>query len=248
MRILSAAALLLFTLNSVVAHGTPSAGQQPRTVADGIYTDAQAARGAASYDAACARCHRSDLGGADGPALRDDRFNRVFAGTPLHGLYERVTTTMPRNAPASLAEGVYLDILAHLLRENGFPAGTKELSPAAVEGVEVLPTRPRPSPPVGDFSYVEVSGCLAQGPDGVWMLEQASEPVAVSPAISGGSRPPALGASPRGGQTFHLIDAIAYQPERHRGQLWRVRGTLIRLPGQQRLTMSSTETLAPTCQ
>jgi mono/diheme cytochrome c family protein len=242
-----AAALLLLTLTAVVAHGKVSAEQQPRTVADGIYTDAQAARGQASYEAACARCHRPDLGGADGPALKDDRFNRVFAGKPLHGLYERVTTTMPRNAPASLAEPVYLDILAYLLRENGFPAGARELSVDAVEGVEVRPTRPRPSPPVGDFSYVEVSGCLAQGADGAWMLEQATDPVAVRPAMSSAPRPAASATSLRGGQTFHLIDAIAYQPEQHRGHLWRVRGTLIRLPGQQRVTISSTEMLAPTC-
>ena len=59
-------------------------------------------------------------------------------------------------APASLADGIYLDILAHLLRENGFPAGSTELSSDAVGGVQLLPTRPRPLPPLGDFSYVEV--------------------------------------------------------------------------------------------
>ena len=241
---LTAAALFWLTATPAVAQGPAS---PPRTVADGIYTDTQAERGAASYDAACARCHRSDLGGADGPALRDERFNRMFAGKPLHGLYERVSTTMPRNAPASLAEGVYVDILAYLLRENGFPSGAGELVVDTVEGVEVRPTRPRPSPAVGDFSYVEVSGCLAQGPDGDWRLEQASDPVAVRPAMASVPPPAASAPSPRAGHTFHLLDAIAYQPERHRGQLLRVRGTLIRLPGQQRLTMSSTETLAPTC-
>ena len=50
------------------------------TVADGIFTDAQAARGATVYEAACAGCHRADLGGATGPALREERFARQFAG------------------------------------------------------------------------------------------------------------------------------------------------------------------------
>lgn len=247
MRTLSLAASLLLLLTSVAAHGSTPMEQPPRTVADGIYTDAQAARGQASYEAACARCHRPDLGGADGPALKGDRFTRMFAGRPLHGLYERVTTTMPRNAPASLAETVYLDILAHLLRENGFPAGAGELTMETVEGVNVLPTRPRPAPPVGDFSYVEVSGCLALGSGGAWMLEQASDPVAVRPTLSSAPQPPATATPPRGRQTFHLIDAMAYQPERHRGHLWKVRGTLIRLPGEQRLTISSAETLAAAC-
>jgi len=45
-----------------------------KTVADGVYTEAQAIRGSASYDAVCSGCHRADMGGADGPALRQDRF------------------------------------------------------------------------------------------------------------------------------------------------------------------------------
>lgn len=248
MRTLSIATSLLLMLTAVAVRGSTPMEQQPRTVADGIYTDAQASRGQASYEAACARCHRPDLGGADGPALKDDRFNRTFAGKPLHGLYERVTTTMPRNAPASLAEAVYLDILAHLLRENGFPSGPGELTMAALEGVAVLPTRPRPAPPVGDFSYVEVSGCLVRGPDATWRLEHASDPVAVRPTLAGGAQPPAAAAAPRGRQVFQLIDALAYQPERHLGHLWKVRGTLIRLPGQQRLTISSAEMLASACE
>ena len=81
-----------------------------KSVADGVYSDVQAMRGAAAYDQACGRCHRQDLGGADGPALRDDRFNRVFAGKDLKTLYTRIQTTMPRGAPASMSESAYLDI------------------------------------------------------------------------------------------------------------------------------------------
>jgi arylsulfatase A-like enzyme len=35
----------------------------------------------------------------------------------------RPLQTMPRNDPGSLDEDVYLDVLAHVLKENGFPAG-----------------------------------------------------------------------------------------------------------------------------
>ena len=55
---------------------SPPAQETAKTVADGVYTDAQAARGAAVYDTACAGCHRADLGGATGPALREQRFAR----------------------------------------------------------------------------------------------------------------------------------------------------------------------------
>ena len=103
-------------------------------------------------------------------------------------------------------------------------------------------------PPVGDFSYVEVSGCLARGADATWRLEHASDPVAVRPVLSSGPQPSATAAPPRGRQAFQLIDAMAYEPERHVGHLWKVRGTLIRLPGQQRLAISSVEMVASTCE
>ena len=248
MRITSLTALFVLLLLNARADQTVRAQQPGPTVADGIYTAVQATRGAASYDAACARCHRADLGGADGPALKEDRFNRDFAGKDLPRLVERITTTMPKGAPASLAEDVYVDIIAHLLRENGFPAGPKELSAGKMEGVVILPTRPKPLAPVGDFSYVEVAGCLARARDGVWMLGPASDPVAVWPTISGPSNAPASAATPRGKRTFQLIDVVAYSPEQYRGHLLRVRGILIGLPAESRLTISSLETLAPTCQ
>src|SRR5205807_3027242 len=127
-----------------------------KTVADGVYTDTQAARGAAVYETTCAGCHRADLGGATGPALKEQRFARQFADKDLKTLFTKVATTMPRNAPASLGDNVTLDILAHLLKENGFPAGPQELAADALEGIRVLPGRPKPPPPIGDFSYVEV--------------------------------------------------------------------------------------------
>ena len=138
---------------------------------------------------------------------------------------------------------MYLDIVAHVLKENGFPAGPQELAADALEGIRVLPGKPKPPPPVGDFSYVEVVGCLTAGPQRTWMLTRASEPVAAS------TRPSteAATATPLGTQTFHLLDAMAYAPDGHRGHKMYVRGLLIKLPGEQRMTISSFEMVAPTC-
>ena len=129
---------------SLVLSIAANAQETTRTVADGVYTDAQAARGAAVYDAACAGCHRADLGGASGPALREERFAREFADRDLKALFTKTATTMPRGAPGSLGESVYLDVVAHLLKENGFPAGSRELTAGALDGIRVLPGRPRP--------------------------------------------------------------------------------------------------------
>jgi mono/diheme cytochrome c family protein len=217
------------------------------TVADHVYSDAQAERGASAYEAACANCHRTDLGGNTGPALREQRFAREFAGKDLKTLYTKVATTMPRNAPASLADGVYLDIVAYVLRENGFPAGSRELTADALDTIRVVPGRPKPPAPVGNFSYVEVVGCLNAGAQNRWTLSQASEPVAVSPSSAETVLAPDATDKSLGTQTFHLIDAMAYAPENHKGQKMYVRGLLIKLPDEQRITISNFEMVSPTC-
>jgi len=216
-----------------------------KTVADGVYTEAQAARGAAAYETSCAGCHRADLGGGTGPALKEQRFARQFADKDLRTLFSRIATTMPRNAPGSLADSVSLDIVAHVLKENGFPPGATELSASALDGIRVLPGRPKPPPPVGDFSYVEVVGCLTADAQRAWLLTKASAPVSVSAASASASArtvPEALGA-----ETYHLVDALAYAPQAHVGQKLYVRGLLIRLPGEQRITISTLEPLSPRC-
>ena len=225
--------------------------QEPaRTVADGVYSDAQALRGAAAFDDACSGCHRADLSGNSGPALRGPRFASQYAGKDLKMLFTKVVTTMPRNAPASLSESVNLEIVAYLLKENGFPAGSLELAANALEGIRVLPGRPKPPPPVGDFSYVAVVGCLTAGPQQTWTLTRASEPVSVLPASTlgqGSEQAVAAADTPLGTQTLHLLDAMAYAPDDHKGHMMYVRGLLIKLPGEQRMTISSFEMVSPTC-
>jgi cytochrome c5 len=227
---------LVFSIAAVAQESTT-------TVADGVFTDTQAARGAAVYDAACAGCHRADLGGASGPALKDQRFAREFAGKDLKALFTKTATTMPRGAPGSLGDNVYLDIVAHVLKENGFPAGSHELTADALAGIRVLEGRPKPPPPIGDFSYVEVVGCLTPGPQNTWTLTRASAPVAAVATTS--TAAPA--ATQLGTDTFNLLDAMAYAPGDHKGQKIYVRGLLIKLPGEQRITISSLEMVSPTC-
>jgi len=217
-----------------------------RTVADGVYSEAQAERGAAAYDGACGNCHRADLGGASGPALKEQRFNQTYAGKDLKTLFTKVATTMPRGAPGSLGESAYLDIVAHLLKENGFGAGSHDLTVDGLDGIRVMTSRPKPLPAIGDYSYVEVVGCLAPGPQNTWLLTRASDPV-VTVASPAATPAPAATAARLGTQTFRLLDAIAYSPADHRGQKMYVRGLLIKLPGEQRLTISAFESLAATC-
>lgn len=239
-----------FVFAGVLAAGaagrTVRAQGPTKTVADGVYSEVQATRGAASFDTSCSGCHRADLGGANGPALRGERFTKIFAGKDLKTLYTKIATTMPRSAAASLGDAVYLDIVAHILRENGFPAGDGELTAEALSGVEVLPGKAKPPPPVGDFSYVEVVGCLTPGPDNTWLLSNASEPVAL-PLSGPALRQTEATDRPLGTEVFRLLDAMAYNPELHTEKKMYVKGLLIKLPGEQRMTISALETVAPSC-
>jgi len=229
-------------------NGAVRAQEAAKTVADGVYSDAQANRGAAVYDTAFAGCHRADLGGGpNGPALKEERFAKGFADKDLKTLFTKVATTMPRGAAGSLSESVYLDVVAHMLKENGFPAGARELSAEALDGIRVLPGRPKPPPQIGDFSYVDVVGCLTMGANNTWTLSRASDPVAVIPGAPAAS-PSAGVAAPAGTQTFHLVDAMAYAPGDHKGHTMYVRGLLIKLPAEQRITISAFEMVSPTCQ
>lgn len=239
--------LVIVSLAAWVFAVAISAQETQKTVADGVYSETQATRGAAAYDQACAGCHRPDLGGANGPALRGERFARIFAGKDLKTFYTKVATTMPRGAAASLGDAVYLDIVAHVLRENGFPAGDNELTQEALSTLQVIPGRAKPPPPVGDFSYVEVVGCLTPGPESSWLLTNASEPVSLAATTASALRDAAATDRPLGSQTFHLLDAMAYNPEPNKGKKMYVRGLLIKLPGEQRMTISVLEPLAPTC-
>ena len=244
LRTVTVTAVVLFAAAALPPFGS-SAQNDSRTVADGVYSEPQADRGAALYDAACGGCHRPDLGGGTGPALRNQRFAEHFAGRDLKTLFTRIAATMPRNAPASLTDSAYLDIVAHLLKENGFPAGTQELKADALEAIQVLPGRPKPPPPVGDFSYVEVVGCFSEGPNQTWLLTSAGEPVAVTPAAA--SRGPAGIERPLGSETIHLVDAAAYGPRAHKGHKVSVRGLLMKLPDERRMTISGLETVSPVC-
>lgn len=98
------------------------------SVLDGVYTDEQAARGASGFAQNCAVCHGAALGGmGEAPALVGAQFVSDFNGLTVGDLFDRIRTTMPLNNPGALSREQYADILAFLLKGNGYPAGPREL-------------------------------------------------------------------------------------------------------------------------
>lgn len=121
--IVAVAALLSAALVASVATPTAAADDVDRQrVSSGVFGDAQALAGEAAFAVHCAACHGAALGGGFGPALLPlDPWQ--FRDAPLVRLFDLVRTEMPFDAPGSLALETYLDLVAYLLRENGYPSG-----------------------------------------------------------------------------------------------------------------------------
>jgi len=99
-----------------------------RTVWDSVYSVAQAARGESLYAKSCARCHGPSLSGADeSPPLAGGAFLGNWNGLPLSDLQTRIRTTMPSDSVGIYDRQLVTDVMAHLLRANGFPPGPAAL-------------------------------------------------------------------------------------------------------------------------
>jgi mono/diheme cytochrome c family protein len=95
---------------------------------NGYFTREQALRGKTQFLASCAACHADNLQGiGSAPALAGAAFLARWSNSNAGELFDRIRTTMPQNAPASLAPAAYADLTAYVLRANNFPVGEREL-------------------------------------------------------------------------------------------------------------------------
>jgi hypothetical protein len=149
----------------------------PRTVLEGVFTEAQAKRGMDAYDAKCAGCHKPTLdGGAEALPLRADHFLETWRDDSLEPLFNHMSTRMPRRPvgePGTLPANTYVDIIAYILKVNEYPAGASELTREALastllvgkEGPQPLPTN----------ASVQVVGCFTSGTGDTWSLTKAGD-------------------------------------------------------------------------
>lgn len=105
-----------------------AAGSQtaPRTSRDRVYLQDQAERGAAQYAKLCAACHDADKvpdGKKAEAPLVGEKFVAEWQGRTLGELLTTILLTMPNDGSATLSESETEDIVAYILRANGYPAG-----------------------------------------------------------------------------------------------------------------------------
>ena len=219
--------------------------QQPKTVWDGAYTEDQAKRGQATYGTQCARCHRDDLTGYNS-VLVGSRFMNDWREDTVDHFFSLVKQTMPRDAPSSLTNAQYLDIVAYVLKMNDFPAGAQELTTDDIGGIHVE-SKEGPEP-VPDFSLVEVVACLVKGSDGDWMLTSATEPVRTrDPEPTPVEKVKALQSKQLGTRTFRVLDATSLPSNPPADHKVDAKGLLIMKPGDDRLNITSVQAVADTC-
>jgi len=108
---------------------------QGRTVADRVYSDAQAARGQQLYKAQCAMCHGDTLEGVIGPPLAGSGFLSVWSARSLAELVEKIEKTMPPTAAGSVSRAQAIDLTSYFMSAGKFPAGSAELTAAALSQI-----------------------------------------------------------------------------------------------------------------
>ncbi len=151
-----------------------------RTVWDGVYTEAQATGGITAFGTSCAGCHALSANGK--APLVGDAFWKSFAQKTVGDLLEFVSANMPNGTPGSLDETTYRDIVALMLKSNGFPAGTSELGRDTGANVQIVQKDGSTELPAN--ALARVVGCLARsGAD--WVVTRATTPERAERAVPG---------------------------------------------------------------
>ena len=233
--LLMASALFLASAGNEVMSAQDAAA--PKTVWDGVYTDAQAERATAIFSQTCSRCHTLTPEG--NRPLSGDKFWEGYTQKTVGDLLTFVKTNMPNGNGGSLSASTYNDLVALILKSNGFPPGMTELAPETVANVQIIPKGGPGELPTG--TLVRVVGCLVKnGSD--WTLTSATSPERTEKSVVG----PEDATRPLGDRTVALkfvltrLDAFA-------GQRMSATGLLIGAGGVNGLNVSTVNRVAETC-
>ena len=225
-------------------------GAEPKTVWDGVYTEAQSVAGEAVFQQNCSVCHGEAASGQSGPQLVGEEFFEDWREDSLGALYGFIRSNMPRRRPP-LDDPDYLAVTTYLLSENGFPPGNDALTVSLLGAVRIEgKDGPKPLPP---GSLVQVTGCLT--PDGGdWDLSMASQPVRnrnTDPERAATEEElKAAMDVPSGNLTFDLANFFMlgdFDPAAHAGHKMLARGALIRRPSGDRISLTGLDMVAVAC-
>lgn len=242
--------ILLTVALAAAGVGVTMASQEPAggtegPIWDGVYTAAQAERGAGRYTTTCATCHGAELEGGGGgagraPALTGDAFFEGFGQTTIDFLFDYVSTSMPSGDEGTLSANAYIDLVAFLLSRNDFPAGAEELTPESAVGISIV-SKDGP----GDLPHdtlARVVGCLTRGEGSNWLVTSATAPQRVQEAGVGDGD----ATRPLGTRAFPLN--FVFTPlDRYEGHRMSVSGLLMGEGGADGINVTIVESVAEAC-
>jgi len=110
---------LLFMAVIAASAAEPLRAQEFGSETGGVYSVVQAERGEVTFLQECAGCHM--------PTEFTGSYLEKWAEGSAATLFNQIRRTMPLDNPSSLGRQSYADILAYLLRLNGYVAGAHEL-------------------------------------------------------------------------------------------------------------------------
>jgi S-disulfanyl-L-cysteine oxidoreductase SoxD len=227
---------LLLLASATAGLATAQAGAPPKTVWDGVYTEAQAARGVTAFGQSCSGCHALSAGGK--APLVGDAFWKSFAQKSVGDLLEFVSANMPNGTPGSLDESTYRDIVALMLKSNGFPAGANELRRNTSADVQIVQKDGRTELPSN--ALARVVGCLARsGTD--WVVMRATTPERAERAPGGDDA-----TRPLGNRTIPLKFVVT-RLDSLTGSRVAVNGLLIGADGVDGINVTTVTRVADKC-
>jgi len=261
---------LVAAMAAVLALGATPARAQGTSAWDGVYTDAQAARGKAAYERGCQSCHAAAGAGGfgitySGTALKGQRFLQgwegellalfKYAGSPppgsTLGQFEQRhgDSDTPRGSKDPLTETDYVDVIAYLFQLNGLPAGATELKAADMATVRFGEKVAQPLP---NFSLAQAVGCLTQAADKSWVLSSATLRRARNGEPSTPSELKAVDGKPLGALTIALKDIYpdpdtVITPEEHAGHKIQAKGIFMKDPKGDLINVNALEMVGTGC-
>jgi len=115
---------------ALVTVATVQTFAQSREQRPPAFTQEQVERGKSIYQRNCQDCHGSTLDNGEfgGAPLKGSYFRQHWGSGDVSALFGYVNTLMPPDRPGQLTAQSYVDLTAFLLSNNGYAAGSEELT------------------------------------------------------------------------------------------------------------------------
>jgi cytochrome c5 len=143
--LVSASAIVWISVVVAFSSSTkPAAALQKVTTNDGVYTKEQADGAKPQFEKICAECHPFTVAAKkkekDLP-LGEEPFFQSWEGRPLSDMISTIALTMPNDGSATVTDEEATNLVAYILQQNGYPAGSKPLTKETASAVLERPKK-----------------------------------------------------------------------------------------------------------